>query len=131
MARTDTALLLYADTARSADMLYFGRFSAPDPFIALGVRGKKIAVFNALEFGRARKTSGFDTDHTHRALVEKRRKQTERITATPNTGNEVIRQPPFVLQDLFLGLAANNGLKISHNHRIRVRPGNRTNNIEG
>jgi Xaa-Pro aminopeptidase len=61
VARTDTALLLYADTSRSADMLYFGRFSAPDPFIALRVRGKKIAVFNALEFGRARKSSGFDT----------------------------------------------------------------------
>ncbi len=42
-------------------MLYFGGFSAPDPFIAFGVRGKKIAVLNALEFGRAKKSSGFDT----------------------------------------------------------------------
>lgn len=42
-------------------MLYFGRFSVPDPFIAFGVRGKKIAVLNALEFGRAKKSSGFDT----------------------------------------------------------------------
>ena len=58
MARTD--LLLYADTARSADMLYFGRFNAPDPFIAFRLGSKKIAVLNALEFGRARKASGFD-----------------------------------------------------------------------
>lgn len=42
-------------------MLYFGGFSVPDPFIAFGVRGKKIAVLNALEFGRAKKSSGFDT----------------------------------------------------------------------
>lgn len=61
MARTVPSPLLYADTARSADMLYFGRFSVPDPFIAFGLRGKKIAVLNALEFGRARKASGFDT----------------------------------------------------------------------
>lgn len=59
MARTAPSLLLYAD-ARSADMLYFGRFNAPDPFIALGIGRKKIAVLNALEFGRARKDSGFD-----------------------------------------------------------------------
>ena len=59
--RTASFPLLYADTARSADMLYFGGFSVPDPFIAFGVRGKKFAVLNALEFGRAKKSSGFDT----------------------------------------------------------------------
>ncbi len=60
VVRTIPSLLLYSDTARSADMLYFGRFNVPDPFIALGIGRKKIAVLNALEFGRARKTSGFD-----------------------------------------------------------------------
>jgi Xaa-Pro aminopeptidase len=61
VARSAPSPLLYADTARSADMLYFGRFSVPDAFIAFGVRGKKIAVLSALEFGRAKKSSGFDT----------------------------------------------------------------------
>lgn len=61
MSRTAPSPLLYADTARSADMLYFGRFSVPDPFIAFAARGRKIAVLNALEFGRAKKSSGFDT----------------------------------------------------------------------
>ncbi len=61
MARSASSPLLYADTARSADMLYFGNFSVPDPFIAFAARGKKIAVLNALEFGRAKKSSGFDT----------------------------------------------------------------------
>jgi hypothetical protein len=32
--------LLYADTERSADALYFGRVGVPDPFIAFGLRGK-------------------------------------------------------------------------------------------
>ncbi|MBI5771056.1 MAG: aminopeptidase P family protein [Verrucomicrobia bacterium] len=52
--------LLYADTERSADALYFGRVGVPDPFIAFGLRGKKYAVVSALEFGRVRKTSDFD-----------------------------------------------------------------------
>ena len=75
MARTDTALLLYADTTRSADMLHFGSFSAPDPFIALRIGRKKIAVLNALEFGRARKTSGFDIVLNLEPWLEKSRKQ--------------------------------------------------------
>ncbi len=74
MARNAPSPLLFADTARSADMLYFGRFSVPDPFIALGVRGKKkIAVLNALEFGRAQKSSGFDTVLSLEAWLDKAR----------------------------------------------------------
>jgi Xaa-Pro aminopeptidase len=52
--------LLYADTGRSSDALYFGRVDVPDPFVALGARGKKYAVVSALEFGRVRKDSDFD-----------------------------------------------------------------------
>jgi len=52
--------LLYADTTRSPDALYFGRVEVPDPFIAFGLRGKKYAVVGALEFGRVKKTSSFD-----------------------------------------------------------------------
>jgi Xaa-Pro aminopeptidase len=52
--------LLYADSERSADVLYFGRVTIPDPFIAFGLRGKKYAVVSALELGRVRKTSAFD-----------------------------------------------------------------------
>ncbi|MES2693541.1 MAG: Xaa-Pro peptidase family protein [Verrucomicrobiota bacterium] len=52
--------LLYADTERSPDALYFGRVSVPDAFIAFGLRGKKYAVVSALEFGRVKRTSDFD-----------------------------------------------------------------------
>lgn len=52
--------LLYADTRKSADALYFGHVAVPDPFIAFEHRGKKHAVVGALEFGRVRKTSDFD-----------------------------------------------------------------------
>lgn len=52
--------LLYADTSRSSDALYFGRVDVPDPFVAFGVGRKKYAVVGALEFGRVKKTSDFD-----------------------------------------------------------------------
>jgi Xaa-Pro aminopeptidase len=52
--------LLYADTERSPDALYFGRVAVPDPFVAFGLKGKKYAVVGALEFGRVRRTSDFD-----------------------------------------------------------------------
>jgi len=81
VARTAPSPLLYADTARSADMLYFGRFSVPDPFIAFGLRGKKIAVLNALEFGRARKASGFDTVLPLEPWLEKARAKTPKAGA--------------------------------------------------
>lgn len=54
------SILLYADSERSADMLYFGGFHAPDPFIACLAGGKRIAVLNALEYGRGRKEGQFD-----------------------------------------------------------------------
>ncbi len=52
--------LLYADTSRSPDALYFGRVDVPDPFIAFGLRRRKFAVVGALEFGRVKRTSDFD-----------------------------------------------------------------------
>lgn len=52
--------LLYADTERSSDALYFGRVNVPDAFIAFGIGRKKFAVVGALEFGRVKKTSDFD-----------------------------------------------------------------------
>ena len=57
---TQPAILLYADSERSADMLYLGRIQVPDAFIAFIARGKKYAVLGALELGRARKESAFD-----------------------------------------------------------------------
>jgi Xaa-Pro aminopeptidase len=62
MAKKKTRnVLLYSDTERSADALYFGGVGVPDAFIALSVRGRKVAVVSALEFGRVKRDSAFDT----------------------------------------------------------------------
>lgn len=52
--------LLYADTERSPDALYFGQVDVPDPFIAFGIGRRKYAVVSALEYGRIKRTSDFD-----------------------------------------------------------------------
>jgi len=60
-ARTQEATpLLYADTQHSADQLYFGNVSVPDPFVAIGPAGRKIAVVSALEYSRVVKESDFE-----------------------------------------------------------------------
>jgi Xaa-Pro aminopeptidase len=60
MSRSSPPPLLYADTASSADLLYFGRVEVHDPFIAFGAGRKKITLQSALEFGRVKKTGVFD-----------------------------------------------------------------------
>ncbi len=67
--------LLYADTQKSADMLYFGHVQVPDPFIALELKKKRVAVVSALEFNRVRNTSVFDTVWSLEDLAEKAKKQ--------------------------------------------------------
>lgn len=53
--------LLFADTERSADALYFGKVDVPDPFIAFGIGKRKFAVVSALEFSRVQRDSAFDS----------------------------------------------------------------------
>ena len=71
VSKSSPAPLLYSDTHSSADLLYFGRVEVHDPFIAFGVRGKKITVQSALEFGRVKKTGDFDVVLSREAWLEK------------------------------------------------------------
>jgi Xaa-Pro aminopeptidase len=67
-------ILLYSDTARSADALYFGGVDVPDPFVAFSARGRKYAVVGSLEYGRVKRVSDFDTVLSLEAYVEKARR---------------------------------------------------------
>lgn len=80
--------LLYSDTDRSPDALYFGRVSVPDAFIAFGHRGRKYAVVGALEYGRVKKTSAFDVVLPLEAWLQRARAVWPRRTASVT---EVIR----------------------------------------
>lgn len=81
------SLLFYANPEINADILYFGGFAAPNPFIAAFVRGKKYGVLNALEFGRAVKKSGFDRVLP---LEPYARKAAAKFPAVTRTAAEVI-----------------------------------------
>jgi Xaa-Pro aminopeptidase len=72
--RKSRDILLYSDTPRSADALYFGGVEMTDPFLAFSVRGRKFAVVSALEFGRVKRTSDFDAVLALEAATEKARR---------------------------------------------------------
>jgi len=89
--------LLYADSERDANQLYFTGISVPDPFLAFGVGRKKFGVFNALEFSRAKKESALDevlSFEEWRARAEKR-----------------FRHVPVGLAEIVATLARHYGLK--------------------
>lgn len=52
--------LLFAAPTTNADMRWFSRFHAGDPFPAFSAKGKKVGILPLLEVGRARTESDFD-----------------------------------------------------------------------
>lgn len=64
-------------------MLYLGRISIPDAFIAIKHRGKSYAVLNALEFGRAKKQSAFDEVLPLEAYTKRLRDGDPSLKVTP------------------------------------------------
>jgi Xaa-Pro aminopeptidase len=82
-SRKSRNVLLYSDTARSADVLYFGGVEMHDPFIAFSSRGRRYAVVSALEFGRVKRTSRFGTVLALEPWLEKARRAWPRRTPGP------------------------------------------------
>jgi Xaa-Pro aminopeptidase len=56
---SSSSLLFHAD-ATDPEMLYFSRFHAVDPYLAFSLKGKRVAVIHAGEYGRMSKESVFD-----------------------------------------------------------------------
>jgi Xaa-Pro aminopeptidase len=75
--------LLYADTERSADALYFARVGVPDPFLAFAARGRRYAAVSALEFSRLRRKSGFDVVLPLEPYLERARRRWPRRATGP------------------------------------------------
>src|SRR2546421_4130691 len=66
----------------------------------------------------AAKSAGFDANHAHRIIAEKRMKQSDRIRSPADAGNQTIRQPLLLLEDLDPGFGADHSLKIAHHRWI-------------
>jgi Xaa-Pro aminopeptidase len=69
------AKLLFADTHRSADQLYFGGVAVPDPFLSFGIGKRRHAILSRLEFNRVRNSSSFDEVHPMEPLLKEARKR--------------------------------------------------------
>lgn len=119
--QTAPAKLLYFASEQNADMLYFARFFAPDPFIAMEIHGRKIGVFNMLEYSRALKEAALDEvlsyEETRTAAAKLLRLE------SPSTADIILfiarknRVKHFLVPDTFpVGLAfelQRRGLKLS------------------
>ena len=60
MSSPSTETLLFAAPTVNADMRWFSRFKAGDPFPAFSHKGRKVGILPLLEVGRARQESAFD-----------------------------------------------------------------------
>lgn len=76
-------VLLYADSGKSADMLYFSGVDVPDPFIAFTDTGRRVAVASQLEFARIARESRFDEVLPLERLVDETRKTTGKAAGYP------------------------------------------------
>lgn len=54
------AFIIYDTPEHNLNLLYWGRFTAPDPFLAIKVGNKTIAFVSSLEYGRCKQTSRFN-----------------------------------------------------------------------
>lgn len=67
--------LLFAAPTTNADMRWFSRFHAGDPFPAFSAKGKKIGMLPLLEVGRAKTESDFDVILNLTELISQLRKK--------------------------------------------------------
>src|SRR3989338_4291956 len=75
MTTQHEAILIIAASESDANLYYATQFLAPDPFIFMEVRGRKILVMNELELDRARDQSSVDEVIPTSKIVEKLRKR--------------------------------------------------------
>ena len=54
------AYVIYNATQNDSNLIYWGHFEAPDPFLAIKLGEHKVAFISELEYGRCKATSRFD-----------------------------------------------------------------------
>ncbi len=83
------SVLLFADTDHSADALYFGNVSIPDPFIAFSKGNRRYAILGRLEFNRVRTNSSFNEVLPYEDWAERARTQLKTEGVTRPTAPEL------------------------------------------
>src|SRR5437762_13104516 len=62
----------------------------------------------------------FDSDHPDALVIQKRMEQANGVAAATNASDEQIGQALFAVEDLLSRFLADDALKITHHHRIRM-----------
>ncbi len=65
------------------------------------------------------------------AVVEERMEQADRIGAAADAGDERVRQAAVLVEHLRARFAADDRVEIAHHLRIRMRTGDRADDVEG
>ena len=73
---------------------------------------------------------GFDGVNLNVFVIEKFVKKAHGVGATADAGDQGIRRPPLLRHQLRPHFAADDGLKIPHHGRVRMRSGNCANDIK-
>ena len=116
------------------------RMRADDLAVVVGHHVGAVAVQHAGLAGRQRRgmaagldavTTGFDAVHLHAVMRNERVEQADRIAAAADAGDERIRQAAEHGLRLRDDLAADDGVEVAHEHRVRVWTGDGADHVEG
>jgi Xaa-Pro aminopeptidase len=123
-AKDPTVKLIVAASERDANLLYATRFFAPDRFILLIHRGRKILVMSDLELDRARRQAQVHSVLSRSKLEQRLRNRNEKTVDTASVIRSLLQgksiRSVWVPHDFPLGLAEQlqrNGI------RLRVQRG--------
>ncbi len=106
MASNVPNLIFYDTPKGNANLRYFGNFLAPDPFLAMRMRGRSYAVLNALEFARGKRQSRFDEVLDYGELLKETKQPSPTIADVAVLLAKKQRVKTFVVgADFPLGLA--------------------------
>ncbi len=75
--------------------------------------------------------TGLEPVQRHRTVRHERGEDAHRIRAAPDAGHDRVGQPPGQLEGLRACLVADHPLKVPDQHRERVRPHHRTDDVVG
>ena len=69
--------------------------------------------------------------HRNALILQKRMKEPNGVGAAADTGHQGVRQLAVLSQTLRPRFTANDALKVAHEHGVRMRAGDRANNVKG
>src|SRR5690606_163215 len=72
-----------------------------------------------------------DADELDAGLVDVRMEDADRVRAAAHAGDDDVGLPAHQLRHLPAALLADHALEVAHHRGIRMRPGNRADDVEG